>query len=57
MSNWINHKKPAINIEPNDENKINIITDNKPHDEKFDELKTELKKFVKVGYLSDVCKA
>ena len=35
--------KPAINIEPNDENKINIITDNKPHDEKFDELKTELK--------------
>ena len=37
------NKKPAINIEPNDENKINIITDNKPHDEKFDELKTELK--------------
>ena len=37
------NKKPAINIEPNDENKINIITDNKPHDEKFDELKTVLK--------------
>jgi hypothetical protein len=37
------NKKPAINIEPNDENKINIITDNKPHDEKFDELKNELK--------------
>ena len=37
------NKKPAINIEPNDENKINIITDNKPHDEKFDEFKTELK--------------
>ena len=37
------NKKPAINIEPNDENKINIITDNKPHDEKFNEFKTELK--------------
>ena len=35
--------KPSIILEPNDENKINIITDNKPHDEKFDELKTELK--------------
>jgi len=35
--------KAAINIEANDENKINIITDNKPHDKKFDELKTELK--------------
>ena len=37
------NKKPAINIEPNDENKINIITENKPHDEQFNEFKTELK--------------
>jgi hypothetical protein len=35
--------KPSIILEPNDENKINIITENKPHDEKFDEFKTELK--------------
>jgi len=35
--------KPAINLEPSDENKINVISNNKPHEEQFNEFKTELK--------------
>ena len=41
------NKVPAINIEPTDENKINIITDNKTHEEKFNEFKPELKQRVR----------
>jgi hypothetical protein len=36
-------KQPAVNIEPTDENKINIISDNKTPLEEHNEFKTELK--------------
>ena len=41
------NKVPAINIEPTDENKINIITENKTHEEKFNDFKPELKQRVR----------
>lgn len=41
------NKQPAINIEPTDNNQINIISSNKSHDEKFEEFKPELKQRVK----------
>ena len=37
------NKQPAVNIEPTEENHINVITNNKPHEEQFNEFKTELK--------------
>jgi hypothetical protein len=41
------NKKPSINLVPVDDNKINIISDNKPQEKKFRSLKRELKKTVK----------
>jgi hypothetical protein len=41
------NKIPAVSIEPTDENKINIVTDNKSHDEKFNEFRPELKQRVR----------
>ena len=41
------NKIPAVSIEPTDENKINIVTDNKTHDEKFNEFRPELKQRVR----------
>lgn len=41
------NKKPSINLVPGDENKINVISDNKPQEKKFRSLKRELKKAVK----------
>ena len=40
------NKKPSINLVPVDENKINIISDNKPQEKKFRSLKRELKRTV-----------
>jgi hypothetical protein len=41
------NKKPSINLVPGDENKINIVSDNKAHEKKFKSLKRELKKTIK----------
>jgi hypothetical protein len=41
------NKKPSINLVPVDDNKINIISENKPQEKKFRSLKRELKKTVK----------
>jgi hypothetical protein len=37
------NKQPAINIEPTDQNMINIVSSNKVPEEQFNELKSELK--------------
>ena len=41
------NKVPAINIEPTDENKINIITHNKTNEDKLNQFKPELKQRVR----------